>query len=379
MSDASDSETRVRRLSDLANPTKFLVMADRILPWLAGAAFVVLAAGLYLGFNAPEDFQQGITVRIMYIHVPFAWLAMLCYSLMALSALGTLVWRHPLADVALKAAAPIGAVFTALALATGSIWGKPMWGTWWVWDARLTSVFVLFLMYLGILALTRAIDDPAKSARAAAIITLVGFINIPIIKFSVDWWNTLHQPASVFRLDGPTIDASMLWPLMVMAAGFTLLFLTLHLMAMRTEIYRRRVMAMRQIAARRAERRLKAEYASRMEAMSASFAWKADQSSLSAIGSQSRLDLVDQHGAGFFPREISVVETHAGRGLVGGNGRKDRLEIFGGVEFGRRARCGALLARHAAKPVEEELLERHLRVDQEFPDRADKGGGGFLA
>jgi len=256
MSNASDSETseKARRFFDLANPTKFLAMADRILPWLAGASLVVLAAGLYLGFTAPEDFQQGITVRIMYIHVPFAWLAMLCYSLMALSALGTLVWRHPLADVALKAAAPIGAMFTALALATGSIWGKPMWGTWWVWDARLTSVFVLFLMYLGILALTRAIDDPAKSARAAAIITLVGFINIPIIKFSVDWWNTLHQPASVFRIDGPTIDSSMLWPLMVMAVGFTLLFLTLHLMAMRTEIYRRRVIAMRQVAARRAER-----------------------------------------------------------------------------------------------------------------------------
>ena len=251
----------------------------------------MLAAGLYLGFTAPEDFQQGITVRIMYIHVPFAWLSMLCYSLMALSALGTLVWRHPLADVALKAAAPIGAVFTALALATGSIWGKPMWGTWWVWDARLTSVFVLFLMYLGILALTRAIDDPARSARAAAIITLVGFINIPIIKFSVDWWNTLHQPASVFRLDGPTIDASMLWPLMVMAVGFTLLFLTLHLMAMRTEIYRRRVIAMRQIAARRAERGaaeliLSSNRPRASSAMSASFAWKADQSSPSAIGAQ---------------------------------------------------------------------------------------------
>jgi len=256
MSDTSDSGTRTwaRRFSDFANPTRFLTLADRLLPWLAGASFLVLALGLYLGFTAPEDFQQGITVRIMYIHVPFAWLSMFCYSVMAVSALGTLVWRHPLADVALKAAAPIGAVFTALALATGSIWGKPMWGTWWVWDARLTSVFVLFLMYLGILALTRAMDDPSRSARAAAIITLVGFVNIPIIKFSVDWWNTLHQPASVFRLDGPTIDASMLWPLMVTASGFTLFFVTLHVAAMRTEIYRRRVIAMRQVAARRAER-----------------------------------------------------------------------------------------------------------------------------
>ncbi len=250
----SETSERPRNWTDLANPTRFLALVDRIVPWTGGVALLLLAVGLYLGFAAPADFQQGITVRIMYVHVPFAWLAMMCYTLMAISALGTLVWRHPLADVALKAAAPIGAVFTALALATGSIWGKPMWGTWWVWDARLTSVFVLFLMYLGILALTRAIDDPARSARAAAIITLLGFVNIPIIKFSVDWWNTLHQPASVFRLDGPTIDQSMLWPLLVMALGFTVLFLTLHLMAMRTEILRRRVAAMRQIAALRAER-----------------------------------------------------------------------------------------------------------------------------
>ena len=156
--------------------------------------------------------------------------------------------------MALKAAAPIGAVFTALALVTGSIWGKPMWGTWWVWDARLTSVFVLFLMYLGIIALTRALDDPGRAARAAAVMTLVGFVNIPIIKFSVDWWNTLHQPASVFRLDGPTIHPSLLWPLLVMALGFTLLFFTLHLMAMRNEIWRRRVAAMQRVEARRAER-----------------------------------------------------------------------------------------------------------------------------
>jgi heme exporter protein C len=245
---------RTGRWVDLANPTRFLSLTDRLVPWFAGASALVLVIGLYMSFTAPEDYQQGITVRIMYIHVPFAWLSMMCYTLMAVSALGTLVWRHPLADVALKSAAPIGAAFTALALLTGSIWGKPMWGTWWVWDARLTSVFVLFLMYLGIIALTRALDDPARSARAAAIITLVGFINIPIIKFSVEWWNTLHQPASVLRLDGPTIDPSMLWPLLVMAVGFTVLFFMLHMMAMRNEIFRRRVAVMRQIAARRAER-----------------------------------------------------------------------------------------------------------------------------
>ena len=247
------TDNAVRRWTDLANPTRFLALTDAALPWLLGAAVLVLATGLAMGFAAPEDYQQGITVRIMYIHVPFAWLSMFCYTLMAASALGTLVWRHPLADVSLKAAAPIGAVFTALALATGSIWGRPMWGTWWVWDARLTSVFVLFLMYLGIIALTRALDDPGRSARAAAVLTLVGFINIPIIKFSVDWWNTLHQPASVFRLDGPTIHPSLLWPLLVSALGFTLLFLTLHLMAMRTEIWRRRVIAMRRLSARTAD------------------------------------------------------------------------------------------------------------------------------
>ena len=253
----SDSQApagaRFATLTDLANPTRFVALADRVVPWLGLASLLVLAIGLYMSFAAPADFQQGITVRIMYIHVPFAWLAMLCYTLMAASALGTLVWRHPLADVALKAAAPIGAVFTALALITGSIWGKPMWGAWWVWDARLTSVFVLFLMYLGIIALTRAFDDAGRAAWAAAIITLVGFINIPIIKFSVDWWNTLHQPASVFRLDGPTIDPSLLWPLLVMAVGFTLLFFTLHLVAMRTEISRRRISAMRRLVARKAD------------------------------------------------------------------------------------------------------------------------------
>jgi heme exporter protein C len=177
----------------------------------------------------------------MYIHVPSAWLSMFGYGLMAVAALGTLVWRHPLADVAAKAAAPIGAAFTFLCLVTGSLWGRPMWGTYWVWDARLTSVLILFLMYLGVIALWRTVEDPARAGRAAAILTLVGAINLPIIKFSVDWWNTLHQPASVIRIGGPTIYSTILVPLLVMAVAFTLLFATIHLAAMRNEILRRRV------------------------------------------------------------------------------------------------------------------------------------------
>ncbi|WP_271897682.1 heme ABC transporter permease [Candidatus Phyllobacterium onerii] len=250
----SDAVSKTGRWIDLANPTRFLSLAGGILPWLGGLTALVLAIGFWMSMNAPDDYQQGSTVKIMFIHVPFAWLSMMCYTIMSIAALGTLVWRHPLADVSAKAAAPIGAVFTALALITGSLWGKPMWGTWWVWDARLTSVFVLFLMYLGIIALTRAMDDPAKSAKATAILTLVGFINIPIIKFSVDWWNTLHQPASVLRMGGSTLDPSYLKPLLVMAIGFTLLFFTLHMMAMRNEIWRRRVTAMRRVAARSADR-----------------------------------------------------------------------------------------------------------------------------
>ena len=248
----SDTATTIGFWSGLANPTRFLDLSGKALPWLAPLALLVVGAGLAMGFMAPEDYQQGTTVRIMYIHVPFAWISMMCYMVMAVAALGTLVWKHPLADVALKAAAPIGATFTALALITGSIWGKPMWGAWWVWDGRLTSVFILFLMYLGLIALTRALDDPARSARAAAILTLVGVVNIPIIKFSVDWWNTLHQPASVIRMDGPTIDGEFLRPLLVMAIAFTLFFFTLHILAMRNEILRRRVAVLRRLAARQA-------------------------------------------------------------------------------------------------------------------------------
>jgi len=242
------------KFSELANPTRFLGLSGRILPWLSALTALLFAVGLYMSFNTEGDYQQGETVRIMYVHVPAAWLSMMCYSVMALSAIGTLVWRHPLADVSHKAAAPLGAAFTLIALITGSLWGKPMWGTWWVWDARLTSVFVLFLMYLGLIALNRAMDDASKAARLSAVLILVGFVNIPIIKFSVEWWNTLHQPASVIRMDGPTIDPEFLWPLLVMAFAFTFLFFTLHLMAMRNEIWRRRIATQRRMAARMAGR-----------------------------------------------------------------------------------------------------------------------------
>ena len=229
-------------LIDLANPTRFLRIANRVLPWLAAATLVAFAVGIYqASVRAPDDYQQGATVKIMFIHVPAAWLGMFCWGLMSVAALGTLVWRHPLADVAAKTAAPIGAAFTLMCLVTGSLWGRPMWGTYWVWDARLTSVLVLFLMYLGVIALWRTMDDPSRAARAAAVLTLVGAINIPIIKFSVNWWNTLHQDASIVRLDGPAIHPSILVPLLIMVLAFTLLFLTLHFAAMRNEIMRRRV------------------------------------------------------------------------------------------------------------------------------------------
>jgi heme exporter protein C len=228
-------------LIELANPSRFVALTSRALPWLSAATALAFAVGISQVFLAPDDYQQGATVKIMFVHVPAAWLGIFAWALMSAAALGTLVWRHPLADVAAKAAAPIGAAFTLMCLVTGSLWGRPMWGTYWVWDARLTSVLVLFLMYLGVIALWRTIDDPTQAARAAAVLTLVGAINIPIIKFSVDWWNTLHQPASVLRLGGPTIHSAILVPLIVMAVAFTLLFVTLHLAAMRNEIMRRRV------------------------------------------------------------------------------------------------------------------------------------------
>ncbi len=238
-------------LTDLANPTRFLAFVARALPVLAAATTLAGLCAAYLVAGVPDDYQQGATVRIMFIHVPFAWLSMGCWVLMSLSALGTLVWRHPLADVAQKAAAPIGAAFTFLCLVTGSLWGRPMWGTWWQWDARLTSVLVLFLLYLAVLALWQAIEEPARAARAVAVLTLVGLVNIPVIKFSVDYWNTLHQPASVLRLGGTTLDAAYLVPLLVSALAFTLLFATLHMAAMRNEVLSRRLRTMLLMAARR--------------------------------------------------------------------------------------------------------------------------------
>src|SRR5947209_9957226 len=232
----------MRFMLNYASPSHFLRLSRILIPPSALVTALLFGVGLYLAwFMAPPDYQQGETVRIMYLHVPAAWLAMMIYVVTTSAALGTLVWRHPLADAAQKAAAALGASFTLLCLGTGSLWGKPMWGAWWVWDARLTSVLVLFLIYLGLVALWRTIEDPGKAARAAAIFTVVGAVNIPIIKFSVDWWNTLHQPASVFRLGGPAIAPSLLWPLIVMSLAFTALFLTLHVMVIRNEILRRRL------------------------------------------------------------------------------------------------------------------------------------------
>ena len=242
-------------LTRLANPGAFLRWSGDLLPWLAGAAGLAAIVGLYAAwFVAPADYQQGETVRIMFLHVPAAWLAMLFYGAMSVSTIGTLVWRHPLADVAQRAAVPIAAAFTLLCLVTGSLWGRPMWGTYWVWDARLTSVLVLFLVDLGILALWRTIEDPNRAARAAAILTLVGAVNLPIVKFSVDWWNTLHQPTSVMRMGGPTIHPAILWPLLAMALAFTLVGLSLHLAGMRTEILRRRVRTLSILEAERLDR-----------------------------------------------------------------------------------------------------------------------------
>ncbi len=228
-----------------ANPHRFSRLSAAVLPWLGWLTALLTGAGLYFGFFAsPADYQQGETVRIMYIHVPSAWMALFIYANMAVASAVGLIWKHPLAHVATQSAAPIGAAFTFVCLVTGSLWGKPMWGAWWVWDARLTSVLVLFFLYLGYMALRGAFDDPSRGERAAAILVLVGSVNVPIIKFSVDWWNTLHQGPSLVRAGGPAIHSSMLAPLLLMGLGFTFYFFAILLVRMKGEMLARRARAL---------------------------------------------------------------------------------------------------------------------------------------
>jgi len=228
-----------------ANPGRFMRLTNMLLPWVGGACVLLLATGLYMAlFVSPPDYQQGESVRIMYVHVPSAWMAMFVYTMIVIASICSLIWRHPLADLAAKASAPVGACFAFLTLATGSLWGEPMWGTWWVWDARLTSVLILFFLYLGHIALMHAFEDQTRGNRAAAILAIVGAVNIPIIKFSVDWWSTLHQPASVMRLDGPTIDTSMLWPLLVMGVAFKLYYVAVVLLRIKSELIAARTRAL---------------------------------------------------------------------------------------------------------------------------------------
>jgi len=230
----------------LANPGRFQRLSAALMPWCAGLSAALIGAGIWFAFIAsPADYQQGETVRIMYVHVPSAWMAVFVYVVIAVSSATGLIWKHPLAHVIALAAAPIGACFTLICLATGSLWGKPMWGTWWVWDARLTSVLVLFFIYLGFIALANAFDSPARGEKSSAILALVGAVNVPIIKFSVDWWNTLHQPASVTKIGMPSIHASMLIPLLLMTFGFMALFATILLVRVRSELAARRIRALR--------------------------------------------------------------------------------------------------------------------------------------
>jgi len=234
----------------LSNPERFMAFSRWAAPMFGAIAVVLALAGLWLGFTAPEDYQQGDTVRIMFVHVPAAWLGMFVYVCLGVASLLSLVFRHVLADAAAAAAAPLGAAFTFLALVTGALWGRPMWGAWWVWDARLTSVLVLFLFYVAYIALRASLDDEAKAARAGAILALVGLVNLPIIHWSVNWWNTLHQGASVFRADGPAMAPVFLWPLLLMGLAYFSAFGSLWLVRIRGEVWRRRAEAAALRAAR---------------------------------------------------------------------------------------------------------------------------------
>ena len=209
-----------------ANPSRFVRITSILVPWLMAAAGILFITGLYLSLlKSPDDIVQGSAVRIMYVHVPSAWLSIFSYLLLAICSLFFIVWRHPLADILSRAIAPVGALFSLLTLLTGSIWGKPMWGTWWVWDARLTSMLILFLLFMGYIALSNAFEKSERGSRPAALLAIAGSINLPIVKFSVDWWSTLHQPASIMRSGGISIDGSMLLPLVIMFLAFQLFFI----------------------------------------------------------------------------------------------------------------------------------------------------------
>jgi len=227
-------------LHKFASPKHFYRIAGKMIPWLAALTVLFMAAGLYFGlFVAPPDYQQGESYRIMFIHVPSAWMSLFVYVFMAVAAAIHLIWNIKLADVMASSSAVLGASFTFLALATGSLWGKPMWGAWWVWDARLTSELILLFLYLGYIALVAAIDDKRAAGRAGGVLILVGVVNIPIIHYSVEWWNTLHQGPTVTKFDKPSIHLSMLLPLLLMAAAFQFYFFTLVLMRARTEVLER--------------------------------------------------------------------------------------------------------------------------------------------
>jgi heme exporter protein C len=242
--EASSSPRKTNWFSRLANPGEFLRWSAPLVAPLLLVTVIAFGAGLYYAlFNSPADYQMGETVRLMYIHVPNAWLGMLVYGVMFVAALGTLIWRHPLADVAQKAAAPLGAAFTAMALFSGAMWGRPTWGTFWEWDGRMTSTLVLLLIYLAIIALWQAFEDQLRAGRVVAVVTLVGGINVPIVKYSVDWWSTLHQPASIMP-GNAHMPPAMLVPLLVMTIAFTLLFALLQIVAMRTEVLKRRAESM---------------------------------------------------------------------------------------------------------------------------------------
>jgi heme exporter protein C len=231
-------------IAALTNPERFMAFSRWAAPLFGAIALGLGAVGLWLDFAAPPDYQQGYTVHIMFIHVPASWMSLFVYACLAGASFIGLVFRVALADAAARAAAPLGAGFTFLALVTGSLWGRPMWGTWWVWDARLTSVLVLFLFYLGYLALQAAIDDEQRAARACAILALVGAINLPIVHFSVNWWNTLHQGASVFRAGGPAMPPVYLAPLLTLGLAYMAAFGSLWLVRIRAEVWRRRAGAL---------------------------------------------------------------------------------------------------------------------------------------